>query len=83
MPDVPPSGAAEGTPLGRAAALTPERIEAVLADFRSWLSELPSATAPPLTEPAATVDLHTLVAQFTALRHEVNLLQHYLPVIPQ
>jgi molecular chaperone GrpE len=51
--------------------LTPERIERVLADFRRWLTELPAADGAPL--PAETVDLHTLVAQFTALRHEVNL----------
>jgi molecular chaperone GrpE len=43
----------------------------VLADFRAWLGELTElpAVAP---EPPA-VDLHTLAAQFTALRHEVNL----------
>jgi molecular chaperone GrpE len=35
------------------------------------LTELPAADNVPL--PAETVDLHTLVAQFTALRHEVNL----------
>jgi molecular chaperone GrpE len=43
----------------------------VLADFRTWLGELGSLPAPPAEPPA--VDLHTLVAQFTALRHEVNL----------
>jgi molecular chaperone GrpE len=43
----------------------------VLADFRTWLGELADTPAPS-GEPAV-VDLHTLVAQFTALRHEVNL----------
>jgi molecular chaperone GrpE len=43
----------------------------VLADFRAWLREsaVPAA-APPDAE---AVDLHTLLAQFTALRHEVHL----------
>ena len=50
------------------------RIEAVLADFRGWLEggadDRGDADPPASPEP---VDLHTLVAQFTALRHEVNL----------
>jgi molecular chaperone GrpE len=54
--------------------LTPERIEAVLGDFRSWLQHVAAAPpAPPDAEPAETVDLHTLLGQFIALRHEVNL----------
>jgi molecular chaperone GrpE len=52
--------------------MTPEAIERVLADFRAWLGELSERPAPPTDRPP-TVDLHTLVAQFTALRHEVNL----------
>jgi molecular chaperone GrpE len=51
--------------------LTPEAIERVLADFRGWLTELTSLPAP-IDEPP-TVDLHTLVGQLTALRHEINL----------
>ena len=43
----------------------------MLADFRAWLGELTEVPAPAADPPA--VDLHTLVAQFTALRHEVNL----------
>jgi molecular chaperone GrpE len=46
-------------------------IERVLADFRTWLTDLAAAPSPSAEPP--TVDLHTLVAQFTALRHEVNL----------
>lgn len=55
--------------------LTPERIEATLADFRAWLYDLAAAEATPPDAPAPTetVDLHTLLAQFVALRHEVNL----------
>jgi molecular chaperone GrpE len=54
--------------------LTPAAIEAVLADFRSWLQHLSSA--PPgqsAQEQAQAVDLHTLLGQFVAVRHEVNL----------
>lgn len=52
--------------------LTPERVEWILADFRDWLLNLPEI-ADPAPEPEAVVDLRTLIAQFTALRHEVNL----------
>jgi molecular chaperone GrpE len=52
--------------------LTPERIERALADFRDWLSDWPAAE-PPASPAADPVDLHALVGQFTALRHEVNL----------
>src|SRR5947209_18310963 len=69
----PDAGGTAGGP--EAAALTPEAIEAVLADFRGWLTDLAAgrvAAAP--TEPdAEAVDLATLVGQFTALRHEVSL----------
>ena len=74
MPDSPPPGVAADAAEHRAEALTPEAVEAVLADFRTWLEQAaaPAAEAPPA--PAAEpVDLHTLLAQFTGLRHEVNL----------
>jgi molecular chaperone GrpE len=55
--------------------LTPDRIESVLSEFRAWLHEAAErghpADAP--QPPAETIDLHTLLAQFAALRHEVNL----------
>jgi molecular chaperone GrpE len=52
--------------------MTPEEIDAVLADFRTWLAE--SAESAATAElPPESVDLYTLVAQFTALRQEVNL----------
>jgi molecular chaperone GrpE len=71
MSEGPPSRVAEGDGVGRAEALTPEAIEAVLADFRAWLRE--AAAASPAAPDVETIDLHTLLAQFTALRHEVHL----------
>ena len=53
--------------------MTPDRVEAVLADFRAFLEELADDTGEPPAPTAEPVDLYTLVAQFTALRHEVNL----------
>lgn len=52
--------------------MTPEEIEAVLAEFRQWLAQAPESAAPG-DLPREPVDLYTLVAQFTALRQEVNL----------
>jgi len=61
-------------------ALTPESIERILANFRDWIGELPpirkepsSNGAPEPEHGSGQVDLHTLVGQFVALRHEVNL----------
>ena len=57
-----------------AATMTPEKVEAVLADFRSWLQQFGAITSPPVeAEACEPIDLHTLLAQFIALRHEVNL----------
>ena len=44
----------------------------MLEDFRQWLTATAAQPAPP-PRPQPTVDLFTLVGQFTALRHEVNL----------
>jgi molecular chaperone GrpE len=57
-------------------ALTPEAIETVLADFRSWLQQL--AAQPPSQDTASaeateSIDLHTLLGQLVAVRQEVNL----------
>src|SRR5579885_618532 len=71
MSEAPPPGVAPGDADGRAEALTPERIEGVLADFRAWL--LQAADPAPAPPDADAIDLHTLLAQFTALRHEVHL----------
>jgi molecular chaperone GrpE len=71
MSDGPPPGVAEGTAVGGAEALTPEAIESILADFRAWLRDAKAAPAVPAD--AEVIDLHTLLAQFTALRHEVHL----------
>jgi len=51
--------------------MTTERIEAVLADFRRWLSMLETPPTPVTAN--ANVDLFTLVGQFSALRQEVNM----------
>src|SRR5687767_1705439 len=61
-----PTGDAEGP-----APLTPAAVEQVLSDFRTWLGEL--AALPEPAEAVETIDLHAVVGQFTALRHEVNL----------
>src|SRR5204863_3833237 len=51
-------------------------MDPLLADFRRWLEQL---TVPPVDgaarppPPAEPVDLHTLLGQFLAVRHEVNL----------
>jgi molecular chaperone GrpE len=44
----------------------------MLADFRAWLLDLTEPPPAPERVPPA-VDLATVVAQFTALRHDVNL----------
>src|SRR5438309_626193 len=65
-------GFAGGTAASSAVpAVTPDQIEAILADFRDWLRE--AAQAPEVPPDAEPVDLHTLVAHFIALRQEVNL----------
>ncbi len=51
--------------------MTDERIEAILTDFRGWLKALPQE--PPAAVPADVFNVGALVAQFTALRHDVNM----------
>lgn len=64
--------------------LSPEQRAAVLRDFESWLTELHSTQPPPEVgrignppfggeEQGRGIDLNTLLGQFLALRHEVNL----------
>ncbi len=48
----------------------------MLADFRVWLDQLAGAGEPPARanpEPGEPIDLHTLLSQLIALRHEVHL----------
>jgi molecular chaperone GrpE len=73
MSESPAPPVAENAAQPHSQALTAEAIDAVLAEFRGWLSavgQVPASTPPSPGEP---LDLHTLLAQFTALRHEVNL----------
>jgi len=53
--------------------LTPEKIEAVLSDFRDWLGHLPALPEAAPADAAEPIDLHTLLGQFIAVRHDVNL----------
>jgi molecular chaperone GrpE len=54
--------------------LTPEAIETVLGDFRGWL-QMAAGVADTVAPPEETgFSLQTLVAEFTALRQEINLL---------
>ncbi|QEL19698.1 nucleotide exchange factor GrpE [Limnoglobus roseus] len=48
-----------------------DRVEQILGDFRGWLDGL--TTLPAATPPADPLNLQQLVAQFTALRHDVNM----------
>jgi molecular chaperone GrpE len=81
MSEFPPPGGPENPVLHPAVALTDQAIGAVLAEFQGWLTALRltdhsgpnSNESVPLTAPSATLDLHTLLSQFLALRHEVNL----------
>jgi molecular chaperone GrpE len=77
MPESPPPGVAPDAVVASAQALTPDAVAAVLADFRQWLTDL---SAPAVDEaiatslrPEETIDLHTLLGQFLAVRQEVNL----------
>lgn len=68
-----PGPTAEGGAAGRPAGyLTPARIDRILADFRGYLEALADPPPAPDREPPP-FDLAALTAQFTALRHDVNL----------
>lgn len=75
MSDAPPPVQSECLTQRDAAPLTAADIDRVLADFRGWLDELLSGghSLPTSEPPPEPIDLHTLAAQFVALRHEVNL----------
>jgi molecular chaperone GrpE len=75
MPESAPTGFTENAAVGPSQALTPAAIAAVLADFHNWLT---ARAVLPAEQPATAVvpsspDQYTLLAQMTALRHEVNL----------
>jgi molecular chaperone GrpE len=72
MSEPAPPNLAHDTAVHPAAGLSPESIRSILADFQQWLTTAPAphSAIPPDEEP---VDLHSLIAQFVALRHEVNL----------
>ena len=53
--------------------MTSDRIDSLLADFRTWLEQSAAASVPAAAAPEKPVDLSTLLSQFVALRHEVNL----------
>jgi molecular chaperone GrpE (heat shock protein) len=56
------------------APLTPETFEEIVEDFRRWTQEHVEQAESLLTEvPRAPLDVAVVVAQFTALRQEVNL----------
>jgi molecular chaperone GrpE len=75
MPESPPPTVAGNTDGSPQETLTADAIEALLADFRSWLEQVASAPAgaPPHEPEPEPIDLHTLLGQLIALRHEVNL----------
>jgi molecular chaperone GrpE len=75
MSESPPPALAGDAAVRPTEGLTPETIEAVLADFRSWLQQVPAPAEDGFAVAGAeeAVDLHTLVGQFIGLRHEVNL----------
>ena len=51
--------------------MTAEQIDDILSRFRQYLTDVVESPQP--ETPLATFDLATVVAQFTALRHDVNL----------
>src|SRR4051812_32893999 len=101
MPDAAPPTVSEGTVRPAPQGVTREQVDAVLADFRTWLEQLADATSADavvtpasnlesigkaplpsaergeiserLAAAAAPPDLHTLLAQFMTLRHEIRL----------
>ncbi|HYV39348.1 MAG TPA: nucleotide exchange factor GrpE [Gemmataceae bacterium] len=71
MPDYAPPGAAGDLAVEPGTTLTAEAIEGILQDFRAWLQQAAVAEQPAPAEPEFS--WHALAAEFTALRHEVNL----------
>src|SRR5271156_6505745 len=72
MSEFAPPAVPDDAVVGPQEPLNAQAIDGLLSDFRGWLeqSAVPLPAAPPATD---EVDLATLVAQFVALKHEVNL----------
>ncbi len=74
MSECAPPGAVQDLAGQRPTVLTPERIDAILGDFRDWLLQIAASPEPaPTRQQEPPLDLYTLLGQFTALRHEVHL----------
>jgi molecular chaperone GrpE len=88
MSEFPPPAEPGDAAGARQEGLTPQAIEGVLADFRLWLEQLKDEGRRMKDESGGTslhpssfvlhpsgepLDLHMLLGQFVALRHEVNL----------
>jgi molecular chaperone GrpE len=78
MPESPPPGVVADAFVPAEQALKADAVAAVLADFQSWLIGSAESTTDNEVRSAAPaaadmIDLHTLLAQFLAVRHEVNL----------
>src|SRR5262245_24147131 len=88
MSEQPPPAVPAGAAGPGQETLTPDALEAVLADFRAWLqqavvsdkwsvvredSQQGSSLTTDHSSLTTALDLHTLLEQFVALRHEVNL----------
>src|SRR5262249_14077331 len=74
MPEFPPPSVPGDTLVASEAALNEQAIESLLADFRAWLEQAAHADLlETVDDTPQPVDLATLLGQFVALRHEVNL----------
>lgn len=70
-PDAPDHNNGTAPDHGPRGVLTADSIDRILTDFRTWLAEL--TDRPPAPPPVEPISIHALVAQFTALRQDVNL----------
>jgi molecular chaperone GrpE len=73
MSEFSPPGVAQDAAERTGQALTPDAVSAVLDDFRVWLTALPATSDEETHSHEEVIDLHTLLAQFVAVRQEVNL----------
>src|SRR5437588_7992039 len=74
MSELPPSVVPGGAAVDACQTLTPEAMEALLGDFRSWLHDTAASAQPPRPDPTGPpMDISSVLDHFVALRHEVNL----------